>query len=288
MKIFINYRRDDDPGFVQAIYSRLLLAFPSEDIFMDVEGLADGEDFVVSLQDQVAQCDILLAVIGKNWLRISDPHGRRRLDNQNDFVRLEIEAALKQGKRTIPVLLQSATMPMADELPKSLRPLASRNARSITHERFKADVEGLIKAIQTPLKQDRALTHNAEERERATRASNQNAGKQRRAAQAPKANPKSPRRPVVMLLTGDDHKVGTTTICKTLIDFIQANTIALRAFDAGNSLHEFFPNEAKVVDITSIADQVSILDTLKGGEVTLIDLPPGLMVQTLRTLQNIF
>jgi hypothetical protein len=147
-KIFINYRRGDEPGFTQALLSRLEEAFPAEGLFIDVDNIPPGEDFVRLLDTQVAQCDVLLAVIGNSWLDATDEHGGRRLDDPRDFVRIEIESALKQGKRVIPVLMHKARMPRREELPETLWPLAARNAVRLTHERFKADVEGLVKALQ--------------------------------------------------------------------------------------------------------------------------------------------
>jgi formylglycine-generating enzyme required for sulfatase activity len=152
-KIFINYRRGDDPGFAQALLGRLEQVFPSEQIFMDVDSIEPGLDFVRVLEEQVAQCDVLISVIGKNWTEARDTaSGGRRLDNPEDFVRIEIESALAQEKRVIPVLVGQASMPHADELPDSLKPLARRNAVRLTHERFRADTESLIGALQRALK----------------------------------------------------------------------------------------------------------------------------------------
>jgi hypothetical protein len=134
-KIFINYRRGDEPGFTQALFGRLEQAFPSDHLFMDVDNIPPGEDFVHMLDTQVAQCDTLLAVIGKGWLSAVDEDGKRRLDDPNDFVRIEIESALKQGKRVIPILVNDARMPRPDDLPEPLRPLTRRNAVRLTHER---------------------------------------------------------------------------------------------------------------------------------------------------------
>jgi Domain of unknown function (DUF4189)/TIR domain/Putative peptidoglycan binding domain len=147
-KIFINYRRGDEPGFTQALLGRLEQAFPAERLFIDVDNIPPGEDFVRMLESQVAQCDAMLTVIGTNWLDATDDHGGRRLDDPNDFVRIEIESALKQGKRVIPVLVHQARMPHPDELPEAIRSLSQRNAVRLTHERFRADVQGLIKALQ--------------------------------------------------------------------------------------------------------------------------------------------
>jgi Domain of unknown function (DUF4189)/TIR domain len=150
-KIFINYRRGDEPGFTHALLGRLEQAFPAERLFIDVDNIPPGEDFVHALESQVAQCDALLAVIGNGWLDARDERGSRRLDDPSDFVRIEIESALKQGKRVIPVLVHEARMPRPDELPEAIRPLATRNAVRLTHERFRADVQGLIKALQGAL-----------------------------------------------------------------------------------------------------------------------------------------
>src|SRR5580700_6706245 len=147
-KIFINYRRGDEPGFTQALLGRLEQAFPAERLFIDVDNIPPGEDFVRMLESQVAQCDAMLTVIGNNWLDATDERGGRRLDDPHDFVRIEIESALKQGKRVIPVLVHQARMPHPNELPEAIRPLSQRNAVRLTHERFRADVQGLIKALQ--------------------------------------------------------------------------------------------------------------------------------------------
>ena len=79
-KIFINYRRGDDPSAAQALLGRLEQAFPPEQLFMDVDSIKPGLDFVRVLNDQVAQCDVLISIIGKNWLDARDAHGVRRLD----------------------------------------------------------------------------------------------------------------------------------------------------------------------------------------------------------------
>ena len=160
-KIFINYRRGDEPGFTHALLGRLEQAFPADRLFIDVDNIPAGEDFVRALESQVAQCDALLAVIGNGWLDAMDERGSRRLDDPNDFVRIEIESALRQGKRVIPVLVHEARMPRPDELPEAIRPLATRNAVRLTHERFRADVQGLIKALQGALADVAALPHDA-------------------------------------------------------------------------------------------------------------------------------
>jgi hypothetical protein len=169
-QIFINYRRGDEPGFTQALLGRLEQAFPPDQIFIDVDNISPGEDFTLVLESQVAQCDTLLAVIGKGWLNATDELGSRRLDDPHDFVRIEIESALKHGKRVIPVLVHDARMPRPDELPEGLRPLARRNAIRLTHERFRADVQGLVKALQQALKEIDERQQKQAEAEAAQRA----------------------------------------------------------------------------------------------------------------------
>jgi len=150
-KIFINYRRGDDPGNSGRLFDRLQDAFSADQLFLDVDNIAPGLDFVRELSDRVEESDILLAVIGKGWLDARDAAGNRRLDDPHDFVRIEISSALNQGKRVIPVLVGEAQMPRPDDLPDELRPLARRNAVRLTHERFRADMQGLIKALQKAL-----------------------------------------------------------------------------------------------------------------------------------------
>ena len=134
---------------------------------MDVDAIGAGQDFVAVLEQQVAQCDVLLAVIGKSWLGLVDAEGKRRLDSPNDFVRIEIASALRLGKRVVPVLVNDAHMPAADALPEPLKPLARRNAVRLTHERFKADAQGLINGLKAALAEaeaERAAHTEAERR----------------------------------------------------------------------------------------------------------------------------
>jgi hypothetical protein len=147
-KIFINYRRGDDPGHTGRLFDRLQDVFDPEQLFMDVDNIAPGLDFVRVLNERVAECDIVLAVIGKGWVDARDDNGNRRLDDPDDFVRIEITSALNQDKRVIPVLVGEAQMPRPEDLPEALQALARRNAVRLTHERFRADTQGLIKAIQ--------------------------------------------------------------------------------------------------------------------------------------------
>jgi formylglycine-generating enzyme required for sulfatase activity len=150
-KIFINYRRGDDPQAVGRLFDWLQDVFKPEQLFLDVDDIGPGEDFLHVLSKRVMECDIFLAVIGKGWIDARDVVGARRLDDPNDFVRREIAAAFDQNKRVIPVLVGGASLPRAEQLPEALRALVSRNAVRLTYERFRADIEDLIRALQRAL-----------------------------------------------------------------------------------------------------------------------------------------
>jgi hypothetical protein len=161
-KIFINYRRGDEAGFTQALYLRLESEFASGDLFMDVEGhIKPGDDFVEVLSAQVAASDVILAVIGPRWSELLTA----RQGEPDDFLAIELKAALDQHKRVIPVLVGGASMPRADSLPEAIRPLARRNAVGLRPERFKADCQGLVAALNESLaaaEQERAARTEAE------------------------------------------------------------------------------------------------------------------------------
>lgn len=150
-KIFLSYRRADTSGYVIAIYDRLIQTLSSKDIFRDLDTIDYGEDFVEVIENAVQQCDVLLAIIGQQWVKITDAEGQRRLDNPEDFVRLEIAIALRRNIRVIPVLVGGATMPSADDLPEDLKRLVRRNALEIRDRDFQAHMERLIRAINRAL-----------------------------------------------------------------------------------------------------------------------------------------
>ncbi len=114
---------------------------------MDVAGIEPGRDFRRAIEQQVASCGVLLAVIGKNWLMLADAKGRRRLDDPYDFVRLETAGALKRDIPVIPVLVHQAEMPRVEDLPDDLKDLAFRNGVELNHARWASDVQLLIAAL---------------------------------------------------------------------------------------------------------------------------------------------
>jgi hypothetical protein len=161
-KIFLSYRREDAWGVAGRLFDRLEPSFPAGSLFMDVEGgIGAGQDFVRVLEQEVSACDVMLVLIGPNWLTVTDETGRRRLENPEDFVRIEVESALRFGKHVIPVLVHKTEMPRADTLPEPLKALARRNAAGLTHERFKADAQGLITALERALADAKAARSQA-------------------------------------------------------------------------------------------------------------------------------
>ena len=149
-RIFISYRRDDSAGHTGRIYDRLIDRFGRGQVFMDVDTVQPGLDYIKVVDDAVGTCDGFIAVIGREWLLASDSTGRRRLENQADLVRLEIAAALERDIRVIPVLVQGVQMPLEIELPEGLKSLASRNALEVSDTRFRYDIDRLIEALEAP------------------------------------------------------------------------------------------------------------------------------------------
>ena len=150
-KIFINYRRDDSIGMAGRLHDRLAQTFGRDKLFMDVDHIPVGVDFVAHLNSQLAGCDVILVVIGPNWLDAKDESGGRRLDNPDDFVAIEIAAALARDIQVIPVLVDGARMPKASELPDSLKPLARRQAVEVRHAHFGHDAEALVARMREAL-----------------------------------------------------------------------------------------------------------------------------------------
>jgi hypothetical protein len=118
-------------------------------VFKDVDSLQPGDDFAEVITAAVTSCSALVAVIGRQWLTMTDEHGRRRLDDPDDFVRLEIEAALTRGVRVIPVLVDRASMPRSADMPRGLQPLSRRQAVELSPCRF--DTSALIGVLLATL-----------------------------------------------------------------------------------------------------------------------------------------
>jgi hypothetical protein len=147
--IFISYRREDSAGHAGRLFDGLKEHFGAARVFMDVSDLRPGQDFVVELQRALAHSDCLLAVIGPRWLDAGPTSARRRIDDPGDFVRREIVAGLEKGATVIPVLVHGATLPPADLMPEALRPLARRQAVTLTDQRWDSDLRELLRFLAT-------------------------------------------------------------------------------------------------------------------------------------------
>ncbi len=146
--IFISYRRGDTAYPASWLYQQLVARFGADHVFKDVDSIELGSDFVAEITTAVSACHCLLALIGRDWLTSVDGRGRRRLDDPADFVRIEIEAALARDVRVIPVLVEDAIMPYADELPPTLAPMTRRQALVLSPTRFTADIAKLVGVLE--------------------------------------------------------------------------------------------------------------------------------------------
>jgi hypothetical protein len=149
--IFISYRRDDSPDVTGRIYDHLVEQYGKAAIFKDVDSIPFGVDFRVHLKAIVEKCDVVLAVVGDSWLTITNSAGQRRLDDERDFVRIEIESALQRDIPVVPILVQGALMPHEADLPPALKEFAYRNATTVRHDPdFHVDMERLINSLDQP------------------------------------------------------------------------------------------------------------------------------------------
>jgi len=145
--IVICYRRADSGGYAGRLYDKLTGKFDKLEIFRDVDTIKPGDDYVKAIKKAIGSCDALIAVIGPRWLDILDDKGRRRLDNPNDCLRLEIASALKRNIRVIPVLVGGARMASQNNLPDDLVALTRHNTIEISDDHFSYDIDRLIDAI---------------------------------------------------------------------------------------------------------------------------------------------
>ncbi len=145
--VFLNYRRSEASAIAGRLYDRLMKYFDPDEVFLDVDAIQPGMDFVKILEEKVSQCNVFIAVIDPNWAEAKDKNGKLRLQDPNDHVRIELEAALSRDIPVIPVLIDAAAMPEVETLPESLQPLARRHAVHLTHTRFAAEADSLAEVI---------------------------------------------------------------------------------------------------------------------------------------------
>lgn len=146
---FISYRRYDSADVVGRIYDRLVAEYGAKSIFKDVDAIPLGVDFRKAINEAINHCAVLLVVIGRDWLGVTDDQGTNRLDDPRDFVRLEVEAALRNDIPIIPLLVRNAAMPLAEALPTTLQELAYRNGLQIRADPdFHQDMARLSQALK--------------------------------------------------------------------------------------------------------------------------------------------
>jgi hypothetical protein len=144
--VFISYRRGETSGQARALHDHLAQRFGAARVFMDVDSIDPGADFVQKIEEAIGSSGVALVLIGRDWLsRRPDEH---LLDDPTDFVRLETDTALRSGMPVIPILVERAPMPEPEELPESLRPLTRRNALELENQRWEYDVSRLVRAVE--------------------------------------------------------------------------------------------------------------------------------------------
>ncbi|MEN3330462.1 MAG: hypothetical protein V7638_5269 [Acidobacteriota bacterium] len=168
-QIFLSYRRSDSEYIAPMLSEKLQQHFGKESVFFDIGSIPLGVDFREYIEKNVAQCDVLIAIIGDQWLRAVDGKGNRRLDDPSDFVRIEIESALKRSIPVIPVLVDKVEMPSPDELPQSIQSLAFRNATELRAGRdLNSHMELLIQGLKSlfgpkNLSKEKAPVHDSKQ-----------------------------------------------------------------------------------------------------------------------------
>lgn len=140
--IFVSYRRRDAAGYVHALHDRLAERFGTSNVFIDLDSIKPGRDFLEEIAKALSSCSVVLALIGQRW-------APERLRDAGDFVRLELSLALDRGLPVIPVLLEGASMPKPEELPEPLGPFARKNALEVSDLRFRSDVARLFEEIES-------------------------------------------------------------------------------------------------------------------------------------------
>jgi hypothetical protein len=150
MRIFLSYRRDDSAPYAGRLADALSQRIGERNVFMDLDSVEPGSDFVEVIERSLSHCDVVLAVISRDWLTAALPDGGRRLDDEDDFVRRELEIALELNVRIVPVLVGGAMMPAYAAMPKSLAPVARRNAFELSDRRWHDDVNKLVERLDRP------------------------------------------------------------------------------------------------------------------------------------------
>jgi hypothetical protein len=147
--VFISYRREDTSGEASHLAADLGDALGNRQVFIDVDTIGPGVDYVKRIDGALTECEVVLVLIGDRWLSVTDSDGKRRLDSEGDFVVLEVEKALQRPDVTVvPVLVEGTTMPTEAQLPPRIRGLASRNALELASRRWRYDLEQILALVK--------------------------------------------------------------------------------------------------------------------------------------------
>lgn len=142
--VFINYRGEDSHSYGALLYTELARQFGDDQVFLDVESIPAGVDFVEELLDRVRSAWVLLAVIGPRWLTATDPAGQRRIDDPADWIHRELAEAFTAGVRVIPVLTDQAELPTTAQLPADLVALSRCQYRQLRYREPTADLARIV------------------------------------------------------------------------------------------------------------------------------------------------
>ena len=155
-RIYVSYRRADTTAYAGRLFENLSHHFGSGFVFMDVQGgIARGQDFSQAIDTALNTCEVALVIVGKHWATSAGPDGKLRLDDPNDWVRVETAAVLRRNILVIPVLVNGARLPEAVGLPEELRPLCRRHVCELSDSRWSFDVGELIKDIEKTVRPPR-------------------------------------------------------------------------------------------------------------------------------------
>lgn len=154
-KIFVNYRRDDSAPHALSIAQYLERKFGARNVFIDIDRLRAGQDFFDVLEQRLSLCDVMLAIIGPSWRDARDDAGQRRLDDPDDWVRVEVARALARGVTVVPVLVGGAVLPKPSDLSDDLKPLVKRHAVTVSTNSFRTDMAGLEHDLRATLRSKR-------------------------------------------------------------------------------------------------------------------------------------
>jgi|SRR6185437_8111239 hypothetical protein len=149
--VFLSYRREDAGPYARSLQLQLTQRMPGVPVFIDMDSIEAGLDFAEVIEDAVRSCAVLVALIGRQWATLTDEDGHRRLDNPDDYVRFEVQAALERGIRVIPVLIDGAKPLRQQQLPTGLHKLARLNAHKLSYDRYQDDADRLLDLIQRVL-----------------------------------------------------------------------------------------------------------------------------------------